>query len=147
VATFFRIGDTVIKSACTYIFLRLYARNLTRSRRADPAAACSDAIMQTGMFVALPAISTGWVVATLLWPAFSGHVKRLDATFLVPSVGLALLIAYFVNSQFRGYSRDPGAADPYLTRSRTLTRFLFILLPVSWTVLAGLALHWLAGRP
>jgi hypothetical protein len=136
----------VIKSVCTYIFLRLYARNLTRSRRADPAAACSDAIMQTGMFVALPAISTGWLVVTLLWPAFSNHVKRLDATFLVPSVGLVLLIAYLVNSQFRGYSRNPGAADPYRPRSKTLTWLLFTLLPVSWVVLVGLALHWLAGR-
>ena len=136
-----------IRALCTLIFLRLYARNLERHRRREPEAACSDAIMQTGMFVSVPVVSTAWLVAVLIWPGFSRHVGALDATFLVPSIGLTLLITYWVSRQFRGYYLTPGVADKYRTGARvSITQITFILVPVLWVVVVGLALHRLAGR-
>jgi len=137
---------SLFKAMCKYVFLRLYAQNLARGRRSEPEAACSDAVMQTAMFVGLPTVSTMWIVASLVWPGFSQHVSQFDATFLAPSIGLGLLVAYWINSQFGGYSSLPHAADAYRGKNTPIIRMLFIAVPVVWVVLVGLMLHWIAGH-
>ena len=134
-----------MKAICRYIFLRLYARNLGRSRRSEPQAACSDAIMQTAMFVGLPVVSSAWVAVTLVWPPFFTHIGRRDATFLVPSIALGLLVAYWINHEFARYSATPQVADAYRTQNKAITQILFSVLPVLWLLLMVLSLRWAAG--
>lgn len=129
---------TSIRAFCTHVFLRLYAHNLERSRRGEPDAACSDAMIQTAMFLALPVVSTGWLATAMLWPPFAQHVGRLDSTFLLPSIALGLLIGYWVNRQFRNYSASPQVAREYRHRGVFV---VFVGLPVVWVILVGLALR------
>jgi hypothetical protein len=137
----------VFRQSISYVFLRLYGRALSRSRRNDPETAYSDAVMQTTMFVGLPIISTLWLLTALLSPAFAEHLTNFDATFLLPTIGLTLLVGFWISKTCKQYVVDPSLVARYQTpRTRGLTRMMFVFLPVLWLLIVGIALHQLKSR-
>ena len=131
-----------MRAFVTYIFLRLYARALSRDRRNAPAEACSDAIMQTAMF-ATPLIGAPLLLVTALaWPTSIRHLEALDATFISAAVLLAALVTYPIYRQFRTYALTPSAADTYRAPDICRrTRILFVSVPVLAICLTGILLR------
>lgn len=129
-------------SVIEYVFLRLYGRTLTRPRRNDPDAACSDAIMQTSMFLSPLILSVFWAIAAFALPSFAVHLKRLDDTFVGVTVGMVVAITYLIGLKFKKYAGTPQLADAYRgSAARRITRILLITLPILWVVLIGVALR------
>lgn len=123
-------------SVIEYVFLRLYGRALTRPRRSDPDAACSDAIMQTSMFLSPLILSGFWAAIAFLLPSFAVHLRRLDNTFVGFTIGMAVATTYMIGLKFKKYKATPQLADAYRGPvARRMTRILLITVPIVWVVL------------
>ena len=131
-------------SVIEYVFLRLYGRTLTRPRRNDPDAACSDAIMQTSMFLSPLILSVFWAIAVFALPSLAVHLRRLDDTCVWITVGMAVAITYLISLKFEKYAATPQLADAYRgSAARRVTRILLITLPIPMirVVLTGVVLR------
>lgn len=129
-------------SVIEYIFLRLYGRALTRSRRNKPDTACGDAIMQTSMFLSPIVLSVFWAITAFALPSFAVHLRLLDDTFVGITVCMVVAITYLLSLKFKKYAGTPQLADAYRgSETRRMTRILLIALPILWVVLIGAVLR------
>jgi hypothetical protein len=129
------------QSLLAQIFIRLYARNLERSNRADPDEAYSDALAQTGAFVGLFAISTVWFTTAFFWHAHYSTLSH-DPRYFVASFAFSALVVYPMIKRCKQYELTPQIVDPYRSpKDVWLTRILFMVTPVLWICLWGFALH------
>jgi hypothetical protein len=102
--------------------------------------------MQTSMLIGFFVVSTLWVATTLVWPAFAQHISKFDGTFLTPTIGVSVLTTFWIKRMFDGYSNTPHVADRYRAPAvRRMTRLLFIVIPVLWTILVGITLRLLTN--
>ena len=129
------------RSLLAQIFFRLYARNLERSSRAEPDAAYSDALAQTGTFVGIFVISTVWFITGLFWHAYYSFLLH-DPRYFLASFAFSALVVYPMIKRCKQYELTPQVVDPYRSsKSVWLTRILFMVMPVLWICLGGFALH------
>ncbi len=128
-------------------FYALYAANLSRKRRNEPTKACQDAIMQMAALGGA-VTATAYVIAGLTMSRkLLRHLYLVDATFLVTVGGISALLGILAKRAFDAYRETPEAADPY--RSKNTIRFtnvLYVLIPIAWSWMVGLALRVL-GPP
>lgn len=94
------------------------------------------------MFVGVPLISTLWLITALVWPPFLEHLIHFDSVFLVPTIGLSLILTYLISKKFNHYAQSPEVAENYRDiPSRRITRVVFVTAPVLWVSLIGFALY------
>ena len=124
------------------LFLRFYAANLTRRRRAEPATACRDAITQLGvvgcLVILICTAMTVWRVARYGLQ----HLYDPDGLFVGVVIVPAVAFMLWANRAFSKYADRPHAADPYTSPSAVrLTNILYIAIPLSGVVLLGVTLR------
>jgi len=97
------------------LFLRLYAKNLSRSRRSDPANACSDTEIQMSTILILAVALLVLLIGSLLTPAvLLSWIHARDPMFGFLFV-VTLVIASWVHWRFGKYERSPELAANFRT--------------------------------
>lgn len=125
------------------LFLRLYAANLSRNRRNDPATACADAILQLGALGGIVSTTVYIAIGVVFASPLLRHMYAVDWTFLVIAAGAGGVVGLWGWWKFRGYKDNPGAAAPYRSRgSVRAMNILYIAVPIAWAWLLGLALRF-----
>jgi len=124
------------------LFLRFYAANLTRSRRAEPASACRDAITQLGAVAGTAIVIAIATASLLVSPNWLHHLYAKDGQFIVVLLIPAVAFAIWSNRTFSKFSEMPQAADRYKSRSAVqLTNALYIVIPLALILLLALILR------
>lgn len=97
------------------IFLRLYANNLSRSNRGDPANACSDTEIQMTTILILAVGLLVLLIGSLLFPELlRSWIRARDPMFGFLLI-LTIAIAFLVHLRFGKYERSPELAGKYRT--------------------------------
>jgi uncharacterized Tic20 family protein len=98
------------------LFLRLYAKNLSRSSRGEPENACTDSEIQLSTMLLVLIGAVILIAGSLFFPAYLlklVHGGNWAVTFLIT---LTLGVTYWVHRRFGGYKRTPELAGAYRTR-------------------------------
>jgi len=123
------------------LFLRLYAKNLTRSFRAEPENACADTEIQLSTMLLLTIGALVLLFGTLLFPEYL--LKALNGgnwTIAFLAV-LTAIVAYSVHKRFGKYEKTPEMALQYRTpENRRWSRMLFWSVPIALLVVMLLTL-------
>jgi hypothetical protein len=131
-------------SLLALIFLRLYAGNLERSRRAAPETAHSDALAQTSMFVGSFVLGAFFVVAAVAWPRSLYYLAHRDPRYFLVAFTCTALVIYPVIKRCKQYHFSPAVIDVYRSaKNRWLTQVLFVLIPLLWILAVGFGLRGL----
>jgi hypothetical protein len=126
-----------------HVFLRLFALTLGRSYRNSANSACNDAIMLTGVVLALP-LAFVWTGLAVVMPSIG------KPTLSVGSVAVLLLtivpLMCVVNRRFTTYRLSPEAAARYSSRSQRVGTFVVLIgllmsAPIAFGLLLGVLLQ------
>jgi hypothetical protein len=105
----------MLNSILDTLFIRLYAKNLSRSTRSDPANACSDTEIQMSTILTLAAALLVLLIGSLLSPGvLLSWIHARDPMFGFLFV-VTLVIAFWVHWRFGKYKRSPELAATFLT--------------------------------
>lgn len=125
------------------LFLRLYAANLSRSRRNDPPTACADAVLQLAAVGGIVSTTVYIAVGAVASSPLLRHMYAVDWTFLIIAAGAGGAVGLLGWWRFRGYKDDPGAASPYRSRASVrIINILYVAVPIAWAWALGLALRF-----
>lgn len=114
------------------LFLRLYARNLARSYRSDPANACADAEIQLTTMVLIVLLTVFLIAGTIAFPDYLSIFLNSGDSIGGVCIALTIGIAYGTHKRFGGYERTPELARDYATAKSH--RWSII---VYWSVMVG----------
>jgi hypothetical protein len=104
-----------LNRALELVFLRLYAKNLSRSSRSDPANACSDTEIQMSTILILAGGLLVLLIGSLLFPeVLLGWLQARDPMFGFLLI-LTIVIAFLVHLRFGKYELSPELAEKYKT--------------------------------
>jgi hypothetical protein len=125
-----------VVSALDGLFLRLYAKNLLRSYRNDPASACTDTEIQMSTIILLAIGGCVMIIGALVAP---GLLRKLFAGGTVPVAAVLVMTVAVVNVVHRRFVRFERAPEmslvfqtPQHTRTATL---IFWGVAVGWLVI------------
>ena len=128
------------------LFLRLYAANLSRTRRSDPPTACADSILQLAAVGGILSTTVYIAVGTLISSPLLRHMYAVDWTFLIIAAAAGGAVGLWGWWKFRGYKDDPGAAAPYRSRASVrIINILYVAVPIAWAWALGFALRFLGS--
>ena len=128
----------VMNRILDHLFLRLFALTLGRSYRNSADSACNDAIMLTGVVLALP-LAFVWTGLAVAMP-FIGK-PRLSVGSVVVLLSSIVPLMYVVNRRFTTYRLSPKAAARYSSRSQRIGTFVALIgLLMSAPIALGLLL-------
>jgi hypothetical protein len=123
------------------LFLRLYANNLARSFRSDPANACADSEIQMTTAVLIVMFSVFLIAGSLAFPVFlRAFLSGGDASYAV-LIASTIAVAYWTHKRFGGYELTPELANEYATKQSkrwSVIGYWSIMvgfLVIAWTVL------------
>lgn len=119
------------------MFLRLYAVNLARRFRNSPDAACSDALMQMGMVLAVP-LGVVLVLVAAFFPRVATAVSHREAPLVIILLIFVFPVKYWVGNKFGHYRNTPEAARAFSSsRERSKTILAFVFLPIVIALMVG----------
>ena len=100
----------MLDQALESLFLRIYARNLGKSYRAEPANACTDAEIQISTMLLMLIGIIFLIFGAILFPSYiGGFFAGGDGIyFAVIALGMAVVIG--VHKRFGRYERSPELA-------------------------------------
>lgn len=130
-----------MKRLLTVMFLRLYALNLGRGSRNSPEDACNDSVMQFGMVLVPPVYTVLLSVVSLTGRENLSRFVDSKPAMIGGVLAMGLPLFYWINRSFGSFSHSPELAEPYMaSRTRFATGVGFVLIPLIWFVVTGLAL-------
>ena len=122
----------MLNRALEYLFLRLYAKNLSRSTRGDPANACADTEIQVSTILILALGMLALIIGSLFFPSSMLQWLRGRDQMLGSLIGVTLIVAFAVHRRFGGYEQEPELARKF--QSRRNNRWASILF---WSAIGG----------
>lgn len=119
------------------VFLQLYANNLSRSYRCNPADACADSEIQITTMVILLLGGIFLAIGSLLFPDYLSVFVNGGGPSVAILVAMTVGIAYCVHLRFGRFERAPERAKVYQSvRSRMRARALFWSIAFGWLAIA-----------
>jgi hypothetical protein len=110
-----RVKPFMPNRALDKLFLRIYAKNLKRSYRSDPANACNDAEIQVTTMLLIAILAFFCIVGSIFFPvSFALFLNSRDLKYGV-LIALTIAVAYGVHKQFGSYENSPELARKYDT--------------------------------
>jgi hypothetical protein len=117
------------------LFLRIYAKNLNRSYRSDPANACTDTEIQMSTIILITALALFLIMGSILFPAsLTLFLNSRDLKYGV-LIAFTIAVAYGVHKRFGRYENSPELARRYDTaKSHRWSQIAY------WAVMVGFLL-------
>jgi hypothetical protein len=100
----------MIDRALEALFLRLYARNLRRSYRSEPANACSDSEIQLSIMLAVGIGTVFLIVGSILFPGYLRKMVNGGDLMCGAIIAVTVGIVFGVRRRFGDYEKKPEAA-------------------------------------
>jgi hypothetical protein len=123
------------------LFLRLYARNLSRSYRREPENACADSEIQLTTIILLSFGALFLILGTLLFPSYLGSFINGGTSSIGVLIVLTVVIAVGVHKRFGRFKEAPELAQQYVdARQRRWALYLYWAFGIGWLVIAVLTL-------
>jgi hypothetical protein len=123
-------------------FLRMYAKNLNRSYRNDPANACSDAQIQMSTTLLMAIFILFLLAGSMLFPIYLREFFRSGNFMYGSLIAIGLFVIFGVQWRFGRYERTPESARPYISKHNSRWSLaiywsvMILSLVVIWIVLA-----------
>jgi hypothetical protein len=105
----------VLDRTLNALFLRLYAKNLSRSTRSEPEQACTDTEIQISTMLLLLIGAVILVAGSLLFPAYLVALMNGGRWAIAFLITLSLAVSYWVHKRFGAYERTPELARAHST--------------------------------
>jgi hypothetical protein len=97
------------------LFLRIYAKNLNRSYRSDPANACSDAEIQMSSIILIVAFALFLTVGSIVIPVSLTLFLNSSDLKYGALIAVVIAVAYGVHKRFGRFEYSPEIARRYDT--------------------------------
>ena len=112
------------------LFLRIYAKNLSRSYRSEPANACADTEIAVTTLIILLVSGLFLIAGSALFPHYLRLFVNGGGSSVAVIAVLVVGIAYSVHVRFGRFEHTPELAQMYrLARSRLWAQVLFWFFP------------------
>jgi len=122
----------MVNRALEYLFLRLYAKNLSRSTRGDPANACDDSEIQMTTILMLALGGLALITGALFFPNSMLRWLKARNPMLGSLLVATVIVAFAVHRRFGGYEQVPELARKF--QSQRNNRWASIIF---WSVIGG----------
>jgi hypothetical protein len=123
------------------MFLRIYAKNLSRSFRGEPANACTDSEIQMTTMILLSVGALFLIVGSLLFPNYLRQFVNGGSSSIAVLLVMTIGVAFSVHARFGRFERTPQLAQAYKSpKSRLGARLAYWAIGLAWLVIAILTL-------